>query len=203
VNLCGIVYRQSPITIKVTKTIQGKIIMRIRSLILPLAACLAIAAAPAKASVMDITYFSLPSDPAGVAKVTLELDTSSPKFSSPLGLVFDNVSMEINGSTVLADIAFLPAAQGGGLSIFSIPVAELANTNGITGTEIDAGGAVLFSADDKLIDGTFSLDAGAERVTIAAAVPEPTTWAMMLLGFAGIGFTAYRRKRNGTAFRLA
>ncbi len=27
-----------------------------------------------------------------------------------------------------------------------------------------------------------------------AAVPEPSTWAMMILGFAGIGFMAYRRK---------
>jgi hypothetical protein len=27
-----------------------------------------------------------------------------------------------------------------------------------------------------------------------AAVPEPSTWAMMLLGFAGIGFMAYSRK---------
>jgi hypothetical protein len=26
------------------------------------------------------------------------------------------------------------------------------------------------------------------------AVPEPSTWAMMILGFAGIGFIAYRRK---------
>ena len=27
-----------------------------------------------------------------------------------------------------------------------------------------------------------------------AAVPEPSTWAMMILGFAGIGFLAYRRR---------
>jgi len=27
-----------------------------------------------------------------------------------------------------------------------------------------------------------------------AAVPEPSTWAMMILGFAGVGFVAYRRK---------
>jgi hypothetical protein len=27
-----------------------------------------------------------------------------------------------------------------------------------------------------------------------AAVPEPSTWAMLLIGFAGIGFAAYRRK---------
>jgi hypothetical protein len=29
--------------------------------------------------------------------------------------------------------------------------------------------------------------------TISSAVPEPSTWAMMLLGFAGLGFMAYRR----------
>jgi hypothetical protein len=34
------------------------------------------------------------------------------------------------------------------------------------------------------------------------AVPEASTWAMMILGFAGIGFVAYRRK-NATAFRIA
>ena len=31
-------------------------------------------------------------------------------------------------------------------------------------------------------------------VDVASAVPEPSTWAMMILGFAGIGFMAYRRK---------
>lgn len=36
-------------------------------------------------------------------------------------------------------------------------------------------------------DATFS-------VTIASPVPEPTTWAMMILGFAGVGFLAYRRR---------
>jgi hypothetical protein len=29
---------------------------------------------------------------------------------------------------------------------------------------------------------------------ITTAVPEPSTWAMMILGFAGVGFMAYRRK---------
>ena len=30
----------------------------------------------------------------------------------------------------------------------------------------------------------------------AAAIPEPSTWAMMLLGFAGLGFAGYRRARK-------
>jgi hypothetical protein len=31
---------------------------------------------------------------------------------------------------------------------------------------------------------------------ITAAVPEPSTWAMMILGFCGLGFMAYRRKSS-------
>jgi hypothetical protein len=38
--------------------------------------------------------------------------------------------------------------------------------------------------------------------TIASAVPEPSTWAMIILGFCGLGFMAYRRKQNGPALRL-
>ncbi|MEH2534032.1 hypothetical protein V1277_006673 [Bradyrhizobium sp. AZCC 1588] len=34
------------------------------------------------------------------------------------------------------------------------------------------------------------------------AVPEPSTWAMMILGFAGVGFLAYRRRPQGQALRL-
>ena len=36
-------------------------------------------------------------------------------------------------------------------------------------------------------------------LVIGSAVPEPSTWAMMLLGFAGISFMAYRRKFGVTA----
>jgi len=35
-----------------------------------------------------------------------------------------------------------------------------------------------------------------------APVPEPSTWAMMILGFVGVGFMAYRRK-SGLSVRLA
>jgi hypothetical protein len=32
-------------------------------------------------------------------------------------------------------------------------------------------------------------------ITFFSAVPEPSTWAMMILGFSGIGFIAYRRRK--------
>jgi hypothetical protein len=35
------------------------------------------------------------------------------------------------------------------------------------------------------------------------AVPEPSTWAMMLLGFAGIGYAVYRRKKGAPGTALA
>jgi outer membrane lipase/esterase len=34
---------------------------------------------------------------------------------------------------------------------------------------------------------------------LASAVPEPSTWAMMMLGFAGLGYMTYRRKRQTAA----
>jgi PEP-CTERM motif len=36
-------------------------------------------------------------------------------------------------------------------------------------------------------------------ITLAGAVPEPSTWAMMILGFAGVGFMAYRRRKSALA----
>ena len=32
---------------------------------------------------------------------------------------------------------------------------------------------------------------------VGGAVPEPSTWAMMLVGFAGLGYTGYRSARKG------
>jgi PEP-CTERM motif len=34
-----------------------------------------------------------------------------------------------------------------------------------------------------------------EGINVAGAVPEPSTWAMMLIGLAGLGFMAHRRKQ--------
>jgi PEP-CTERM motif len=58
--------------------------------------------------------------------------------------------------------------------------------------------------DDTLtLDFTFTPATGGQTVIVpetftlnatVGSVPEPSTWAMMILGFAGIGFMAYRRK---------
>jgi hypothetical protein len=48
-----------------------------------------------------------------------------------------------------------------------------------------------------LLTGDVSL--GLEVIAVGASVPEPSTWAMMLLGFAGLGYAGYRRARAGRA----
>jgi PEP-CTERM motif-containing protein len=72
---------------------------------------------------------------------------------------------------------------------------------GITTANFNANSLGYFFAADliRLSNGaTGSVAAGA----LTAAVPEPSTWAMMILGFFGIGFLAYRRKNQGQV-RLA
>ena len=63
----------------------------------------------------------------------------------------------------------------------------------------------LFNADVTYIINSVGIGdfLGGIDVSVAdiavAAVPEPATWSMMILGFAGIGFMAYRRSRKGLA----
>jgi hypothetical protein len=45
-----------------------------------------------------------------------------------------------------------------------------------------------------LYDTFYNLFPNTLTETVASGVPEPSTWAMMLLGFAGVGFMACRRK---------
>ena len=51
--------------------------------------------------------------------------------------------------------------------------------------------------------GSYASDTTSVSATLTSAVPETSTWAMMILGFAGVGFVAYRRKPSGSAVRLA
>ncbi|ANV99245.1 PEPxxWA-CTERM sorting domain-containing protein [Bradyrhizobium icense] len=70
------------------------------------------------------------------------------------------------------------------LSPFAINSGFVSGTNTLTFQIRDFDEHLAFRVDN--ISGTADV--------LTAAVPEPSTWAMMLLGFAGVGFIAYRRK---------
>jgi hypothetical protein len=69
------------------------------------------------------------------------------------------------------------------------------SSNFFFGTAELASAVTLLLVDAKWNFSSVNFDA----TQAAPAVPEASTWAMMLLGFAGIGLLAYRRRRNGVA----
>ncbi|MBN8987265.1 MAG: PEP-CTERM sorting domain-containing protein [Rhizobiales bacterium] len=53
----------------------------------------------------------------------------------------------------------------------------------------------IFYADREQTGAYLSVTADVQ-LTAVGGVPEPSTWAMMILGFAGVGFMAYRRRHQ-------
>jgi hypothetical protein len=54
-----------------------------------------------------------------------------------------------------------------------------------------------FALSDFFTPGTYTGSEGA--VLTVQDIPETSTWAMMALGFAGLGFLGYRKTRNALA----
>ena len=70
------------------------------------------------------------------------------------------------------------------------------SVNGLIG-EVNADGAYYWVATQSSESGAYP-DLGANSAIIAVStsvIPEPSTWAMMLVGFAGLCFVGYRRAR--------
>ena len=89
------------------------------------------------------------------------------------------------------------------------------STAGLNVYNIDHGGPQPFPLwhisweENSSAQGIFSTDGSAPGnvfpvIEIAsAAVPEPPVWAMMIVGFAGLGFAAHRRQRRAAHVRAA
>jgi hypothetical protein len=86
---------------------------------------------------------------------------------------------------------------GGSGIVFHLTDAEVAQLNATlaanAGTEVFTVGA------------TFANAQGGNDVIQAvqlSAIPEPSSWAMMIIGFLGVGFLAYRRRESQGGFRV-
>jgi CHRD domain/PEP-CTERM motif len=95
------------------------------------------------------------------------------------------------------DIVFTPFATGVGGTI-SGKWDELEGN----GTTLDAQLANILGGHSYINFHTVQFGTGEVRGNIAA-IPEPSTWAMMILGFAGIGYVTYRRRKQSTAHSAA
>jgi hypothetical protein len=96
------------------------------------------------------------------------------------------------GATDPKAYAYVPtaASNGGGFPPSSGFVETAAGT---AAGLVAENGDPTHSIETVFVSGA-SIGCTGPSCTITTAVPEASTWAMMLLGFAGLGLTAYRRK---------
>jgi hypothetical protein len=89
----------------------------------------------------------------------------------------------------------------GGITVSDIKFQLASDTNGTYSFD-NATNSWLWTNPDPRNDNGSVQSVMYITADFTAAVPEPSTWAMMILGFCGVGFLAYRRKQNGPAFRI-
>lgn len=106
---------------------------------------------------------------------TLTLD-----FTAPAGILPDpsNFSATVQGTT---------SAGNNGTVVIDF-------SNAPTVFSFNGGSISLLVNDVEIGPGTTRDIVG--QFTLASAVPEPSTWAMMIFGFAGVAFMAYRRRKT-------
>jgi hypothetical protein len=131
----------------------------------------------------DVQLLFNASEPGG-NKSSITINTLTLTFFNPNGTVAGSISNDLGA------LIYNSSDPGNGQSGFLIDVSldEYAALNAVL-----AGGPDLrVGISASLSEATGGPDSF--NAIVATAVPEPSTWAMMILGFAGVGFMAYRRK---------
>ena len=91
--------------------------------------------------------------------------------------------------------------SGGPVVITGLTLAALTPvTFGTTSDYVEISGlGTITGASFSTTFNSFEVD----NLEVATAIPEASTWAMMLLGFAGVGFLSYRNRSRRFSFRMA
>jgi hypothetical protein len=136
---------------------------------------LAVVATPAAADVIYNYTLDGSYSPAGTLSGTLTLDATNRQVTS----------VDITASS-LGEFTTV---------VFGFPVSGGVYVLALSDFQLDFDVHEFLAGQPTTVTGTIQGDAVTGILNIAA-VPEPSTWAMILLGFAGIGFLAYRRKNK-------
>lgn len=140
------------------------------------------------------------SGPSGTATFQLDSNPTPDFFQSFIGsdqFSFNNVAGVFGGTPgVASTISF-----GNGIfSSFSVTAPNLGFTQFSSPTLFTGlpGAPEFLTGSFNLINPFFG-NGNLDISPVVAAVPEPSTWAMMILGFAGVGYMTYRRRKQGVA----
>jgi PEP-CTERM motif len=139
-------------------------------------------------------FANYPNGPEAQISMTFTGGDVGPSFENPMPLRFYSIEVDVNFATLFAcDTNFIEAMcskprgiQLTGTTTFNNSVTDKVGFLSITSFVEN------FGATPINVYLTIDLP---EKGFYITAVPEPSTWAMMLIGFAGIGLMAYRRNK--------
>jgi PEP-CTERM motif len=180
-----------------------------------------VSAVPAKSALVDykIAFNDASGNPTGSGILVLDLPTVTtafiPRTSFPnsifssLSATFGTLHFELTNSNIAYGGVTGAHLWTGEPDYSHLTIAVTQSQNGLAsgtpylalynGWNNNGSFEIKMAGGSDFANGKYALDA--PYLHAVAAVPEPTTWAMMLLGFAGVGFMAYRRKSK-PAFRF-
>jgi hypothetical protein len=183
-----------------------------------LAGCLTLTAfaAPAGAATMTFDWtlagpatnlggFGLPGSGSGTFTVTT--GAKGDLITEMTGEIGGNAVSLLSPGTSGSDNLLFPIGTSfkGGVSVLDLDTSGIAVSTALGDFHIFGDGSPFsigtVSGNDIFETGPNGFGVG--TLAVAAAVPEPSTWAMIILGFAGIGFMAYRRRQSGTELSAA
>jgi hypothetical protein len=132
------------------------------------------------------------------------LSLSSGTLTADVGSTTMTVTAADFDSTEFGSGFVLAGPQGISTDFFTAGQYFISLSNGTEGMVLFLDPTNLFSGQTTVIDpesflvssGEPAGSVGGTLVISVAAVPEPSTWAMMILGFCGIGAMTYRRRKN-------
>ncbi len=130
--------------------------------------------------------------------------------ATPTGDGWTTEVLDFHGLLAPGTVTFIVSIVGNGGS-YDDSFVNWQQFTGVTGSPtVGAAGDMWYGAPGSYVaDNSYAIDTGAETNTLAVqfigaealattltvSAPEPSTWAMMGLGFAALGFAAFRRTR--------
>ena len=131
----------------------------------------------------------------GSGPATLDVFITATGLTNTTGAFFSGFTNNFSvGNITVQELTFVNGTQIGS-ALFN-------NIGSSTQTGFLNAGPNSYSVTEEYII-TAGEGGGSANSTIVVSVPETSTWAMMILGFLGVGFMAYRGKGRAPAIRLA
>jgi hypothetical protein len=154
---------------------------------------------PANAEVI-ITYtlaFNATVGTGGTGTLVLDFASAPTGFTTLTGTAltndFGSFTETVDGTTFTTTRADVTSISLHNTTLTNIVAST---TNGVTLSEPD----ILFIPMTYTLGVPFTEYGTISVTNTVTAVPEPSTWAMMFLGFLGLGFMALRKKKSALSF---